>query len=192
MAGDPKNPTVGDLHIDATALASVLTDLPPGAMVGHLSEQANLKDVLEEIAANQDVWGDKAGVTAGDFAALQDAGTQLAQVRTFLPAARKLVELLEETESSIVDRRERKIKAIARSVDGRAKEDGGDDLLAKYEKTREYRSAIAVKAAKTRKKNAEAADAENADGESADTTDPKNTPPQGGGTPPVGGSTPPA
>jgi hypothetical protein len=184
------NPTVGDLHINASALASVLIDLPPGAMVGHLSEQAKLNDVLEEIAANQDVWGDKAGVTAGDFTALQDAGTQLAQVRTFLPAARKLVELLEETESSIVDRRERKIRAIAGSVDGRVKEGGGDDLLAKYQKTREYRSAIGVKAAKTRKKNAEADAAENAD--AADTTDPKNTPPQGGGTPPVGGSTPPA
>jgi hypothetical protein len=44
---------------------------------------------------------------------------------------------------------------MALSVQSRARAYGDDDLLAKYEKTRVYRSAIANKAARTRRKNAD-------------------------------------
>jgi hypothetical protein len=62
--------------------------------------------------------------------------------------------MLGETRALLEDKRQRKIFNVAVSVERREKED--PELLAKYEKTRAYRSAIAYKAAKTRKKNTEA------------------------------------
>src|SRR6185436_13721214 len=72
-----------------------------------------------------------------------------------LPAARKLVEILEESRAKYDDQRQRIVYATAEAVDRRAKHaaDGGT-LLARYQKTREYRSAIALKGYKTRRRNA--------------------------------------
>ncbi len=61
------------------------------------------------------------------------------------------------------DQRQRIVHALAVGVERRAKtrSDGGT-LLAKYQKTREYRSATALNGVKTRRRNqqAEAAEAE--------------------------------
>ncbi len=53
------------------------------------------------------------------------------------------------------DKRETLIRTVAESVDAKAKM-VGEELFAKYEHTRAYRSAVGAKAAKTRKKNADA------------------------------------
>jgi peptidoglycan hydrolase CwlO-like protein len=84
-----------------------------------------------------------------------------------LPAALKLVEILHESKAAIDDKRQRLISAFAQPAESRAKAQGNDTtLLAKYEKTRAYRSAIAEKGAKTRKKKeAEAAETKKAEEE---------------------------
>jgi hypothetical protein len=51
------------------------------------------------------------------------------------------------------DKRQRIVLDAAQAVDRRAKKN--DDLYARYEKTREYRSVIAKKGLKTKAKNAE-------------------------------------
>jgi len=106
-----------------------------------------------EVSANQKVWGPKAGVTADEAAELVTATAQIAQIRAYRPAVAKLLEMLDETESKLDNRRDTLIRVIAESVDAKAKT-VGPDLFAKYEKTRAYRSAVGNKAAKTRKKNA--------------------------------------
>jgi hypothetical protein len=160
MSGDPKKPVVGEFIIDASELAPFLVDLPPGALQGLRVEKEGIDDVIREIEATQALWGDKAGVTQGDFTELQTNCARIDQVDVFLGASRKLVEILEETRALLVDQRERVIHAIAKSVDGRAKTQGGRVLLAKYEKTRLYRSLSANKGVKTRQRNAQNAEAE--------------------------------
>jgi hypothetical protein len=126
-------------------------------MQGLRIEKEGLAEVIAEINANQATWGDKAGVTQGDYSDFTATNDYIAKIDSFLGPARKLVELLEETRAFLVDQRERVIHAFAKSVDGRAKTKGGADVLAKYEKTRIYRSLTADKAAKTREKRKAAA-----------------------------------
>jgi hypothetical protein len=66
----------------------------------------------------------------------------------------RCIELLEETRGKLDGQCQHQISAIALSVESRAKAYSDDELLARYEKTRTYRSAVGVKAARTRRKNA--------------------------------------
>jgi hypothetical protein len=154
MADEMKTVDIGTLLIDATPFAEFIVDLPPGARQGLRSEQAGYGDAVAEVVSNQAVWGDQAGITAGDFAELTLANERIAKIDALLPAARKMVEVLEETRALLDDRRQRQVSAIATAVEGRAKALRKPELLAKYEKTRAYRSAIAMKAARTRRRNA--------------------------------------
>lgn len=88
-----------------------------------------------------------------DVSTMQVATDRIAQIRKYLPAARKLVEVLEESEAHYDDERHAIIREVAQSVDVKAKKHG-DTLLAKYAKTREHRSATGAKAARTRKRRA--------------------------------------
>jgi hypothetical protein len=160
MSGTPKNPAIGDLHIDASDLAAYIVDLAPGAMQGLRIEKEGLPGAIAEIMSNQALYGDKAGITQGDISELTSTEDRIHQIDTFLGPARKLVEMLDETRALLGDQRERLINAFARSVDGRAKTQGGAELLARYEQTRAYRSLTANKAAKTREKNKQAAEAQ--------------------------------
>jgi hypothetical protein len=155
---DPTNPKPGELAIDASALASFLIDLPPGGMQGMRTEQDGFDAVVAEILANQPIRGEAAGITSADVAVLATAGEQIALIDKYLGPAEKLVELLTETRAKLDDGRQRKVTTVANAVDLRAKDGSNDELLAAYEKTRAYRSAIGAKAAKTRQKNATAAE----------------------------------
>lgn len=145
---------VGALSVDCSFLASFVVDLPPGARRGLRVEQEGFGDVVNEILANQAKHGEEAGVTKSDHEAFAQANQRIAQIDAFLPAARKLVELLVETRAVPDDQRQRQAFAIAEAVEGRAKIQKSGHLLAKYERTRAYRSAIGLKAVKTRRKNA--------------------------------------
>jgi hypothetical protein len=150
MASDPKNPVVGEIHIDATACLPYAVDLPPGGTAGMLPEQQGIAEAIGEVTANQAAWGPKAGITAEDLATVMNAHAKVEEIDHYLPAARKMVEILEETRAQQVDIRERGLRAIAHIVDGRGRLQGDTELLAKYEKTRAYRSITAMKGVKTR------------------------------------------
>ena len=153
MSFDPKNPQVGDVVFDGSEFAAVFVDLPPGGMLGLLTEQPGFDDVRQEIVASQAAFGDLAGVTAGEFAEFLRNTALIARIDQFLAPALKFVELFIETRAAAEDKRQRIAFNIAGSVDRRARH--APELLAKYEKTRSYRSAGAKKAAKTRQKNAD-------------------------------------
>lgn len=147
----------GTLLIDCTPLAGVLKDLPPRGMVGMRSEQPGYRDVVVEITSNQSTVGIKAGVLQEDVDAIVEADRQIEQIDAYLPALRKLVQMLVETRAVLDDERHKRISAIVKTIDVRTQIKGSDELLAKYEKTRKYRSAIAMKGVQTRRKNAAAA-----------------------------------
>ena len=166
MPNDPNTPPMGSLKIDVSALAAFLTDLPPNGTLGMRTQQDGYDDVLLEIKSNQAEYGEAAGITATDLKNLLTADEQYAQVVAQMPAVAKLMEIMIESKAALDDKRQRLISAFAQSAESRAKANGNDPtLLAKYEKTRAYRSAIAEKGAKTRKKNEAAAEAQKAEEE---------------------------
>jgi hypothetical protein len=151
------------LKIDVSAMASYLVDLPPNATVGMRTEQDGYDEAVLEIKSNQAQYGEAAGVTATDIQTLILVDAQIAEVDAQLPAAAKIVEILTETRAALDDKRQRLVSAIAQSAETRAKANNTPVLLAKYERTRAYRSAIAEKGAKTRRKKEEAAAAKKAE-----------------------------
>ena len=152
----PAIPRSGDLNIDAPELESYLVDLAEGATQGMRREQEGLSEVVQEVTANQEKWGAKAGVTADEVAGIVTTTAQIARLRAYRPAVAKLLEMINETEALLEDKRETLIRSVAESVDAKAKM-VGEELFAKYEHTRAYRSAVGTKAARTRNKNADAA-----------------------------------
>jgi hypothetical protein len=153
MSNDPKRPDVGDLVVDATDLAGIIVDLPPGGRLGLRSTQPGFEGVVGELRANQPAMGAQAGLRDEDLAGLEQDLAHRAEIQLRLPAARKMVELLEETDAVIGDRLQRRVFSMGQTIEARAKMLGDDALLARYAKTREYRSAIGNKAARTRQRN---------------------------------------
>lgn len=146
-------PGNGDLLIDARSLGSFLIDLPENGTLGMRREQEGIKEVIAEITGNQEKWGPTAGVTVAEVTGIVTSTAQIAQIRLYRPAVAKLLEMLDETEAMLEDKRDTLIRTVAGSVDAKAMANG-DEATAKYEKTRAYRSASGDKAAKARKKNA--------------------------------------
>lgn len=134
-------------------------------------EQEGMADVVQEVSSNQKLWGAKAGVSADEAAELVTTTAQIGQIRAYRPAVAKLLEMLDETEAKLDNRRDTLIRIIAESVDAKAKS-VGPELFAKYEKTRTYRSAVGNKAAKTRKKNAGAVTPKGGTADAADAAKP--------------------
>lgn len=149
---DPKNPNVGDCVFDGSEFASYLIDVPPGGLQGMRTAQEGCPEVCKEILANQAEWGVKAGILAEDVSSLEDINAKLARLDQFVQPVRKFLELIIETRYALDDRKQKLIYTIAQAVERRGKE--RPELLAKYQRTRAYRSASAKKAVKTRFKNA--------------------------------------
>lgn len=158
MANKDKAVAVDSLAVDCTALASILVDLPPGGQKGFQATQAGYGEVVEEILGNQPRYGERAGVTRQDILRITTADSNIESIDAELSKARKIVEILEESRAKYDDQRQRHVYAVAIAVERRARANSDTELLAKYEKTRAYRSAIGIKAAKTRRKNASAKD----------------------------------
>lgn len=150
MANDPKNPVEGEFVFDASECAAYAVDLPPGACQGMCRTRAGYAGAVSELLANQAQSGSKAGIPEQDISDLLQANQQIARIDAFLPAMRKVVEMLEETRAMLDDQRERIVLNAAKAVDRRAKKD--KSLLAKYQATRTYRSEAAKKGAKTKAK----------------------------------------
>ena len=153
MSLDPKRPDVGDLILDASNLAPIIVDVPNDKLSGLLTSQPGRDEVVAEVGSNQPVHGVQAGIRDEDVADIKTTVGQMAEIRSLLPAAHKLVELLEDTYAVLDDRLQRQLFTIATTVERRAKMLRNDGLLARYSKTRKYRSATGQKAARTRKRN---------------------------------------
>lgn len=115
-------------------------------------------DVCKEISDHQVECGGKAGITEEEVDDLAQTNERITRIDAFLPALAKAVEILTETRYMLDDRRQRIVMDAAQAVDRRAK--NAPELLAKYEKTREYRSVVAKKGLKTKQQKAETKDAE--------------------------------
>lgn len=153
MEPEIKKPALNDLFVDARPCADYLYDLEPGDRQGLRVELDGFVVAADEVIDNQQHYGERAGISDKDFALFTTAVERRDEIRKRLRVARKLVEVLEESEAVHDDSAQRQIFGFAQIVEARAKAYGDSELLARYEKTRAYRSAVGVKAAKTRRRN---------------------------------------
>jgi 2-oxo-4-hydroxy-4-carboxy--5-ureidoimidazoline (OHCU) decarboxylase len=152
----PNPPPDSIFAIDLNPLKSFLVDLPPGATAGMRTEQEGWEAVRQEIVDNQATYGDRAGITDTDFKRFLDLNDQYHQIRAALPTVEKAEEVLIETEAYLDNLRHQLATQFADAAEAHAHAEGGDPTLTTaYEKTIAYRSVIADKAAKTRKKHLE-------------------------------------
>jgi hypothetical protein len=156
MAGDPTNPALGTFVFDGTEFEVYAVDLAPGECQGMMPTREGFPGVFQELVTLQAEWGARAGIPDGDVTDLVTINARMARIDIFLPALLKAAEILTETRYMLDDKRQRIALNSAQSIDRRAK--SSPELFAKYEKTREYRSAIAKKGLKTKERNAEAED----------------------------------
>lgn len=146
------------LVIDCRHMAPFLVDLAPGERQGMRVTQDGYQEAVGEIVTNQPIMGSAAGIADDDVKAIQITDERIAAIDARLATARKLVEVLEETRATLDDERHRRVFEIAGLVDVRSKARRDTRLHAAYQKTRAYRSASALKAVRTRRKNAESAE----------------------------------
>lgn len=159
MDNKSPNPAPDEIFtgINLPAIKSYLFDLPAGATVGMRSAREGYIHVVFEITSNQPKLGDQAGITATQFSRFLELNDQYEGVKKQLPVVQKAVEVLRESRAYVDNLRHRLITMFANSVEECARMEGdAPALLIAYEKTVSYRSVIADKAVKTRRKNEEA------------------------------------
>lgn len=154
MPGPSNTPVFGRFVFDGSEFDDYAKDLPPGGCLGMLTAREGFLEVCEEMLAAHAEWGAKAGIANQEISDLQTVNTRIARIDIFLPAFIKAAEILTETRYALDDQRQRIVFDAAQSIDRRVKRH--PELLARYERTRAYRSAIAKKALRTRARNAEA------------------------------------
>jgi hypothetical protein len=138
---------------DVRHLAPALTDTEVGGRQGFRVEQPGFPDVVREFLANQERYGERAGITQRDLDALAAAIGRRDEIDKHLYKANRISERLEETRAVTDDEIQRMVFGFAQVIDARAKAFGDTDILGLYERVRAYRSAIGLKAAKTRRRN---------------------------------------
>ncbi|MBK9266636.1 MAG: hypothetical protein IPM54_43475 [Polyangiaceae bacterium] len=153
MSAGTKSPYVGPLVIDVTAHKDHLVDLPPGAQVGLKHEKPGFSEVLIELKEAKNGPLAAAGISTEVVTRIESRTVTLDEIRKHKAAARKLYEVLGETEADLENAREGDIAIIARGAQT-AGQHLGAGTKAHFEKTLKYYSQIADKAVATRKKNA--------------------------------------
>ncbi|WP_156339233.1 hypothetical protein [Chondromyces crocatus] len=154
-------PYAGPLSHDITALAPILVDLAPGSLRGLRAEQPGLHEVLAELTKSLPIFGDAAGVGPQLHQELTTCNDNLARIRAAQSVVAKWREVLDESYAYYAHEREVVIGQVADAVKSSARRKD-TSLLAPFEKTVAYNSQVGLRAAKTRKKNADAAIADGA------------------------------
>jgi hypothetical protein len=157
MSRIPTAPPGSIFNLDLKPMKPFLVDLAARAMVGMRRAKEGWMAVQVEIIGNQAAYGQRAGITPGDFTRFVTLNDQFAQIAAALPIAEKALEVLMESAAHVDNLRHRLITQFANAAEDHARMAGGDPtLLTAYEQTIAYRGIIADKAAETRKKNEEA------------------------------------
>lgn len=150
-------PYTGPLTIDVTALGNTLIDLPPGGKQKLRTEKEGMDGVIQELAsAVPSAAGAAAGVPMEAYKLFVETTDDIAKLRAARAIVDKLAEVLDETEAKKVHERENALGLIVDAVTSNARRKKEPSLLAPFDKTLAYNAQIADKAARTRRKNAEA------------------------------------
>ena len=156
MANESMQPYTGPQTIDLLAIASILIDMAPGGLRGLRHELPGLDGVISELAVSVPAMGAKASVSPDAYADFEKTHGYVQQIRAARLVVDKLAEVLAESEAYYENRREIEVTLIATAVRTSARHKDAS-LRAAFEKTLTYYSQKAMKAVKSRRKNAKSA-----------------------------------
>ncbi len=159
MANARVQPYTGPLDISLQEVGGSLRDLAPGQMSRLKREQPGIEKVTAEIAVALPAHAAAVGLSSEMLTRFQEREVLLARVRALRPAVDKAAEVLAETEALLEDEREADIGTIAVTV-RKAAQRRDASLAGPFEETIRYYGQVGVRAAKTRKKNAQEGGAE--------------------------------
>lgn len=154
MASEPVQPYVGPMAADISSMQSILVDVAPGGMRRFRRQQEGIAGVIAELSASASVLAGPVGLSPEVYARFQTLNDNLDQIRAAREIVDKMAEVLAESEAKYENDREAVIGKIADAVKSAARRTDRS-LLAPFAQTVAYNAQVAVRAAKTRRKNAE-------------------------------------
>jgi len=147
-------PYAGPVQFSLADCKDDLIDLPQEALRYLRNAKPGIENVRTELEQSVPVHGDAAGVTT----AMHDqfvADTQLIdKLRAHEMVLAKALEVVRETLAQKEHERENTLSHIVDRLKSTAQRTGNVSILAPFQKTLEYSSQYATKAAETRRKNA--------------------------------------
>ncbi|MDC0748970.1 hypothetical protein [Polyangium mundeleinium] len=156
MSNGPKAIYNGPSVCDITDIKDDIIDLPDGEKQHLKFEKDGFEEVLDELLKAKSGALAKAGIAIDVVARIEGRTGRLKVVREKKGIAKKMYEVLDETEAHEEHLREGDIAIVAKTVQTAAKH-VDPSVAAPFEKTLKYYSQIGEKAAATRRKNAKAA-----------------------------------
>lgn len=152
MGMEDKPYNTDHLVVDVRHMAEYLFDIEVGARQGLRFAQEGFREVIDEFRANQTNFGERAGISQRDFELLLTELERYDEIERHMYRARKIAEKLEESHAIADDKLQRMVFAFAHVIEARARGFDDPELLAVYERVRAYRSAVGLKAARTRRR----------------------------------------
>jgi hypothetical protein len=128
-----------------------------GGTRGLRREKEGFEKADKELEQNLPVHAAMLGVDPGTYGRVATLTQQIGDVRKVRVIVGKLLEVLDETEVYLEDEREGVLGNIVNAVRNAAKRKD-PSVTAAFEETIRYHGQVATRAAKTRRKNAEAAE----------------------------------
>lgn len=150
---DQQQPDNDPYFLDVRHLAPRLSDSEGGARQGLRVELEGFADVIREFLANQAQYGERAGITQRDLDRLMEAIGRRDEIDKYLYKASRIHDRLGDTRAIVDDEIQRMVFGLAQVIEARAKAFGDPEILGFYERVRAYRSAVGIKAARTRRRN---------------------------------------
>ncbi len=147
----------GPYTLDLSQLQDRLKDLDPDEKRGLRVELERLPEVVAELAHAMPLHGAAAGIPQDVYNHFLYSNETVEIIDEKLSIAEKQVEVLKESRAYYVDARENDLSIMVDSMRSRAQRRKDESILTPFEKTLTYRAQIGVKAARTRRKNAEQA-----------------------------------
>jgi hypothetical protein len=148
---DPQ-PYTGATAVDLSPVASILVDLPKGAMKGLRRQGAGIADVVAELAAAMPTYGAAAGVAPALYTSFTTHTGNIAKLQAVGTLAQKLAEVVTESIALEEDAQAQNLGQIGDAIRSTAKRTKNNSILAPFQKTLAYQSEAGVKAAATRAK----------------------------------------
>jgi hypothetical protein len=146
----------GPFIINLQQHTGVLVDAADGDTQGCRQQQPGFEGVSEELLQALPLHGATIGLSNEVLARFQLLNERITAIRASRHDVDKAAEVLAETEILLEDQREAEIGVIVDAVRSAARRKD-PSLLAPFEQTLRYNAQIGVRAAKTRKKNAQQA-----------------------------------
>lgn len=156
MASSEGTAFAGTLSYDVTPIASIIVNLPPGVAGDLRTVMPGVEDALDELSTNLTVHGASIEISSNAAQSISTYTTNIAQIEAALKVVGPLYLALTESLAKYVHDREVLVAQIAKAAKSAAKAKN-PALLTPFKVTVAYHGQVGEKAAKTRKKNAEAA-----------------------------------